>query len=54
MILTSRVFVSWFGLGPITSVTDESVAGEITYSYTSDDEDTYTLMGTFEVVHCAY
>lgn len=38
----------------ITSVTDESVAGEITYSYTSDDEDTYTLMGTFEVVHCAY
>ncbi|MCB9660040.1 MAG: hypothetical protein H6726_20490 [Sandaracinaceae bacterium] len=38
----------------ITSVTDESIAGQITYSYTSADEQTYTLTGTFEVVHCAY
>jgi hypothetical protein len=37
----------------LTSVTADSVAGSITYSYTDDDGQTYGLSGTFEVVHCA-
>ncbi len=38
----------------ITSVTDASVAGEITFDYTDGEGRHFTLDGTFEVVHCAY
>lgn len=38
----------------ITAVTDESIVGEIQYSYTNTDDELYELNGTFEVVLCAF
>jgi hypothetical protein len=38
----------------ITAVTDESIAGEIAYTFTNDDDELYELNGTFEVVLCAF
>ena len=37
----------------ITTVTADSVAGSVTYSYTDDNSQTYGLWGTFEVIRCA-
>ncbi len=36
----------------ITSVTDASVAGSITYSDTNEEGQTYSLSGTFNVMRC--
>ena len=36
----------------LTAVSDTSVAGSVSYSYTSDANQTYGLSGTFEVARC--
>jgi hypothetical protein len=36
----------------ITAVSDASVAGSVSYSYTDDEARTYGLSGTFEVFRC--
>ena len=38
----------------ISSVTDDSVVGEVTYNYTDAQDREYSITGTFEVAHCAY
>jgi hypothetical protein len=38
----------------ITSVTDESISGEIQYDRLTPTNERYVITGTFEVVHCAY
>jgi hypothetical protein len=42
------------GTVTIASVTDESIVGEVTWSYTDDEDREFSFTGTFEVAHCAY
>lgn len=45
------------GTVTISSVTDDSVVGEISFEYTDTtfaEDRVYTVTGTFEVAHCAY
>ncbi|MBK8409561.1 MAG: hypothetical protein IPL19_16445 [Sandaracinaceae bacterium] len=38
----------------ISSVTDESIVGEVTFNYTDNEDREFSFTGTFEVAHCAY
>lgn len=42
------------GTVTISSVTDASVVGEISFAYTDTQEREFSVAGTFDVVHCAY
>lgn len=42
------------GTVTISSVTDASVVGEISFVYTDTQEHEFSVVGTFEVAHCAY
>lgn len=42
------------GTVTISSVTDESVVGEISFQYTDSDDREFSVTGTFELAHCAY
>jgi hypothetical protein len=42
------------GTVTITSVTDESIVGEVSFNYTDDEDREFSFTGTFEVAHCAY
>lgn len=42
------------GTVTISSVTDESITGDVTWTYTDDEGRDFSFTGTFEVVHCAY
>lgn len=42
------------GTVTISSVTDESIVGEVTFTYTDNENRDFSFTGTFEVAHCAY
>ncbi|MBK6813848.1 MAG: hypothetical protein IPG81_34195 [Sandaracinaceae bacterium] len=47
---------AWQNSGPVTisSVTDESIVGEVTFNYTDNEDREFSFTGTFEAAHYAY